>query len=972
MTLKNDNVFSNSSMEGGIVLMETIKNEDTTLECQIRNEQEDISIWFPRNLLKLRGERFFLIMMFLFLIIGGCSSDGNETPSLSGGTTPDPPVNETIRILPGATLAVGEEIYVDATLVEGLTSPVTAVYTWDFGDNITLPAVGFCATHTYSRPGTFTISLSIIDNSTTTTYTGTVHVTGHHPKLSPIYSSPLLVAKFDGSLTDISEHGRTITSPSPVYLSGIENDALNTSGTNGHAVITDGSVLNDLSAFTVSFWYKNSAAGITGDTNGYLIHKVNSSNSTEFIIRIRSGYIGAGIMVNGTLRTAQTYLNSYGVNNALWHHVAMVYDGNYIRLYVDGHEVKSGTCPLAVTGTTAISSTNIYIGKQADGTTTFPGDIDEIKIYGKALTRGEIFTGFELWHADFHARYSQFIYAQIPEAYRNHRLTATLTGPGYSNTLFDQTGSLAAEEKFLLNNYQLNAGDYTLTATIRNGSTTIDTATKRFSKTYSGIAAVSIDKNNAYRINGTPIFPITPWGLNSPYIASWNHNYINVLFGLGFWNSWDTLINLKTVTAWGNYLDAAEQNGMRAIGPDIWSEGLPDRPYRRNADVTVIENYVQTHSNHAGLFAWSWEDEPNLGGDSGETPATVVRAWTKLSHRYDPQHPVIINYAGKSYTRTIAGDGDPWAWHVTSGRKHAYLFNKKQFGGPTTIVDGTSLDYYPLDWAAPHSDNATMVRLARAIDTLISENYNLIPVFSFVETTDIYESPYSTRWYPTVDQIKMMAWLNVVHGAKGLGWFTYRSTTPDEHYAALSDFKELIDHFTFVLLSDDTARTVTVDIPLPSNPWSAGASYARGNEVRHNGISYICIQAHSGVEPGVEPITNFSDAAYWKVSRRIDMMIKEDATNIYIFAVRLTEIDNVGVPAALHVGGSPIEEISERRESKVAVSVGPEPLAATFTIGGSMGSNAVVYNENRNVAVSGSTFTDNFNLNNVHIYVIAK
>ena len=74
-----------------------------------------------------------------------------------------------------------------------------------------------------------------------------------------------------------------------------------------------------------------------------------------------------------------------------WVHIAGVYDGSIVRLYVDGAEVanapltgrfKSDTSPVILGGN----------GNDASGVPTelFPGRIDELMLYARALSAGEI------------------------------------------------------------------------------------------------------------------------------------------------------------------------------------------------------------------------------------------------------------------------------------------------------------------------------------------------------------------------------------------------------------------------------------------------------------------------------------------------------------------------------------------------------------------------------------------------------
>ena len=72
----------------------------------------------------------------------------------------------------------------------------------------------------------------------------------------------------------------------------------------------------------------------------------------------------------------------------VWTHLASTYDGATLRLYVNGTQVSSR----AVTGAITLSSGALRIGGNAVWGEYFKGLVDEVRIYNRALTAGEIQT----------------------------------------------------------------------------------------------------------------------------------------------------------------------------------------------------------------------------------------------------------------------------------------------------------------------------------------------------------------------------------------------------------------------------------------------------------------------------------------------------------------------------------------------------------------------------------------------------
>jgi concanavalin A-like lectin/glucanase superfamily protein/Big-like domain-containing protein len=69
-----------------------------------------------------------------------------------------------------------------------------------------------------------------------------------------------------------------------------------------------------------------------------------------------------------------------------WHHIAMTYSGTILRLYVDGIEVANRRANTAL----STSSLPLFIGGNKLWGEFFKGTIDEVRVYNRALSEGEI------------------------------------------------------------------------------------------------------------------------------------------------------------------------------------------------------------------------------------------------------------------------------------------------------------------------------------------------------------------------------------------------------------------------------------------------------------------------------------------------------------------------------------------------------------------------------------------------------
>ena len=74
-----------------------------------------------------------------------------------------------------------------------------------------------------------------------------------------------------------------------------------------------------------------------------------------------------------------------------WHHLAMTYDGDTLRLYTDGKEVAATKIGVKRQS----GNTSLAIGRRQDGGFKFMGLTDEVRLYNRALRADEIKTNYE-------------------------------------------------------------------------------------------------------------------------------------------------------------------------------------------------------------------------------------------------------------------------------------------------------------------------------------------------------------------------------------------------------------------------------------------------------------------------------------------------------------------------------------------------------------------------------------------------
>jgi len=209
-------------------------------------------------------------------------------------------------------------------------------------------------------------------------------------------SSANLVAhyKFDGNANDSSGNGNHGTEMwGPTYVAGVDSQAISLDGFDDYVAIQN---LNYAAGghpeVSVCAWVRTSNSDnqtiASFDRNEYWRFEVNGEG-------IGDGQVGLKIM---TSAGQMDYGSVSRVDDGQWHHVAGVFDNGTLATYVDGHLEGS-----ALGGSTFGTGNTRYgfVGQcseaeEFDGLTgdpwRFDGDLDDVRIYSRALSQGEVGT----------------------------------------------------------------------------------------------------------------------------------------------------------------------------------------------------------------------------------------------------------------------------------------------------------------------------------------------------------------------------------------------------------------------------------------------------------------------------------------------------------------------------------------------------------------------------------------------------
>jgi len=165
------------------------------------------------------------------------------------------------------------------------------------------------------------------------------------------------------------------------WSNGVWGKALVLDGVNDHAVVKHAASLN-VTKFTQSLWLK--------------VEKFPSNSVDIFSKRGAAQTDGPTLILyaNGQIRFHWEVSNTnYGMLSKTlllpgkWYHLAGTYDGASARFYVNGVQDSSA---LVTTNPPAVSN-DIVLGSGESMTNYFAGSMDDVRLYGSALTAGQVY-----------------------------------------------------------------------------------------------------------------------------------------------------------------------------------------------------------------------------------------------------------------------------------------------------------------------------------------------------------------------------------------------------------------------------------------------------------------------------------------------------------------------------------------------------------------------------------------------------
>jgi hypothetical protein len=164
----------------------------------------------------------------------------------------------------------------------------------------------------------------------------------------------------------------------PSWVDGVSGDALQLNGRDEYALVAHSLSLNVTGAITLAAWVRPER-----QASQKIISKVDDGAGYALSLSSK-GYAKVKFNDSSSLRVYSK--GEYPTDGDRWMHVAATYDGQTIRIYLDGQEDNRQSAVFDIKS----NDDMLGLGAKASGDHPLDGAVDEVRIYRRALSASEI------------------------------------------------------------------------------------------------------------------------------------------------------------------------------------------------------------------------------------------------------------------------------------------------------------------------------------------------------------------------------------------------------------------------------------------------------------------------------------------------------------------------------------------------------------------------------------------------------
>jgi hypothetical protein len=231
------------------------------------------------------------------------------------------------------------------------------------------------------------------------TTTGYGSATTVDPALVVSHSQPLsgLVANtlYHYQVRSVDAGGTPVTSPDATFTTtnAPPLNSLLLTGGGAAAEAPSSTALNITGDWTVEAWFKDETAGGYNHDTTYIVMKGNTDIGSEapYFVGIQWNTLFAGERTNWSNSYVQSSLAA--VSTSTWHHAAATFVAStrQVTLYLDGAQVAQG---ILTARTTTGNTLAVELGRNGNGSNSWIGKLDDVRIWNVVRTVTEISTSY--------------------------------------------------------------------------------------------------------------------------------------------------------------------------------------------------------------------------------------------------------------------------------------------------------------------------------------------------------------------------------------------------------------------------------------------------------------------------------------------------------------------------------------------------------------------------------------------------
>jgi len=197
---------------------------------------------------------------------------------------------------------------------------------------------------------------------------------------------------FDGNANDASGNGNNGTvygATLTVDRLGNANRAYSFDGVNDYIDFGNSPVFSPSTAITLSAWIKRSGNIGQWGSSDFIIGKLDDYATRAYYLAFWNDMLQGEVSEDGGITDRLNVNSIKQITDTEWHHVAAVFDGSRMDLYIDG-VLNSGDSNGNVTSIHQNASRLVVGYCLAAGGHYFSGSIDDVRVYNRALSAAEI------------------------------------------------------------------------------------------------------------------------------------------------------------------------------------------------------------------------------------------------------------------------------------------------------------------------------------------------------------------------------------------------------------------------------------------------------------------------------------------------------------------------------------------------------------------------------------------------------